>query len=120
MKILFSARYAAEVVGPWQDWAIISITERGQLGYAKIKRGWLDELVVYLHPGLSDQEAAKDIIAFARKQYARAAGLLVVGGPTSLLAAAVAKWIAEDYGSPLPIEFEHYNKGFYDVMRGAA
>jgi hypothetical protein len=120
VKILFSARYAAEAIGPWKDWAIISITERGQLGYVKIKHGWLDELEVYLHPGLSDEEAAASIVAFARKQYVRANGLLVVGGPTSVLAAAVAKWVSEDYGAPLPEAFSHYSKPFYGAMRGAA
>lgn len=120
MKILFSARYAAEAIGAWQDWAIISITERGQLGYVKVKHGWLDELEVYLHPTLSDEEAAVSIIEFSRKQYNQASGILIVGGPTSTLAAAVAKWISEDYGSPLPEAFSHYSKPFYDAMRGAA
>jgi hypothetical protein len=120
VKILFSARYAAEAVGPWPDWAIVSITERGQIGYVKIKHGWLDELEVYLHPGLSDDEAAANIIEFARKQYNQARGILIVGGPTSALSAAVAKWISEDYGAPLPEAFSHYSKPFYDAMRGAA
>jgi predicted protein tyrosine phosphatase len=130
-KVIFVGRATAETIGPFHDWAMISIGEPdASNGLPDIKPGWhsIHKTVFHdidpehgspkgIEPSVYQAmtiEDARKIVAFVDND-ARLADVIVVHCRAGISrSAAVAKWIARDYG----LKFDHkYNKINMHVFR---
>lgn len=130
-KVIFVGRSTAETIGPFHDWAMISIGEPDAAnGLPNIKPGWHSIHKTIFHDIDPDYgspkgtepsayqamtiEDARAIVDFVRYE-AWLADVIVVHCRAGISrSAAVAKWIAKDYG----LKFDHtYNKINMHVFR---
>lgn len=128
MKTIFVSRAAAETIGPWPDWAIISIADGfHSLGDPKIKPGWADILRVkfddvnqiktdaeeYLI--LMEHEHAQQIVEFVRKN-AHMEGILVHCLAGVSRSAAVVKWISKEFNLPFDKNYDKCNHHVFQLL----
>jgi predicted protein tyrosine phosphatase len=131
-KVIFVGRATAEVVGPYDDWALISIGEPdASNGPPKIKDGWLATLRLSFHDvdpdhgkppsnpdlfTLMNDDDARSIVAFVRSVADNADVIMVHCRAGISRSAAVAKWIAREYKLKFDHRYEFYNKYVYRLL----
>jgi hypothetical protein len=122
-KVIFSGRAAAEVCGPFHDWALISIGEPdASNGPPNLKEGWFEVLRLAFHdvdtdrfdvPGgtfhLMSEADARQIIDFVERVAPHIDVLFVHCSAGISRSAAVAKWVARRYGLRFDVEYRNYN-----------
>ena len=125
-KVMFVGKFTAETIGPFQDWAVISIGEP-DMKAPQIKEGWHDVLRIFFHDvnpdkvvelsskyvGMSDSQADQ-IVEFVSRVAPNVDGILVHCNAGISRSAAVAEWIAKRY--ELPFDYSYPNSNSY-VLR---
>jgi predicted protein tyrosine phosphatase len=132
-KVIFVGRATAETIGPFHDWAMISIGEPdASNGPPNIKPGWHSIHRTSFHDvdpqyGSSNGvpsdvyqcmtiEDARSIVAFVRDE-ARLADVIVVHCRAGISrSAAVAKWIAREYGLAFDYKYNKINMHVFRLM----
>lgn len=126
-KVIFVGRATAETTPGWGDWAVVSITEPGFPGEAKLMDGWHSVCRVFFHdvdPNvpcgephtlMSEADAFK-ITQFVREVAPGVDGILVHCKAGVSRSAAVAKWIAKQFDVPFNHQYDRYNKFVYDML----
>jgi hypothetical protein len=126
-KVIFVGRATAETTPGWQDWAVVSITEPGFPGEAKLMPGWHSVCRVFFHDvdpaipccephTLMNEQDALKITQFVREIAPGVDGILVHCKAGVSRSAAVAKWIAKQFDVPFNHEYDRYNKYVYDML----
>jgi hypothetical protein len=126
-KVIFVGRATAETTPGWQDWAIISITEPGFPGEAKLMKGWHSVCRVHFHDAdpaipcgephtLMNEVDALKITHFVRQVAPGVDGILVHCKAGVSRSAAVAKWISRQFNVPFNHRYERYNKYVYHML----
>lgn len=126
-KVIFVGRATAETTPGWQDWAVVSITEPGFPGEAKLMPGWHSVCRVHFHDvdpaipcgephQLMNEADAMKITQFVREVAPGVDGILVHCKAGVSRSAAVAKWIATQYNVPFNHDYDRYNKYVYDML----
>lgn len=121
-RILFVGRATAEICGPWDDFAMISIGEPGASeGDPVIQDGWHDTLQLIFHditPDTPDPDQAytlmtlddaKKIVEFVRKVAPNANGIIVHCRAGISRSAAIAKWISAEYKLQFNQSYRKFN-----------
>ncbi len=126
-KVIFVGRATAETTPGWQDWAVVSITEPGFPGEAKLLPGWHSVCRVHFHDvdpaipcgephTLMNEQDALKITQFIREVAPGVDGVLVHCKAGISRSAAVAKWIAKQFDVPFNHDYDRYNKYVYDML----
>lgn len=126
-KVIFVGRATAETTPGWQDWAVVSITEPGFPGEAKLLPGWHSVCRVHFHDvdpnipcgephTLMNEADALKITQFVREVAPGVDGVLVHCKAGVSRSAAVAKWIAKQFDVPFNHKYDRYNKFVYDML----
>ncbi|HEY9209970.1 MAG TPA: hypothetical protein VIO56_01055 [Methylotenera sp.] len=126
-KVIFVGRATAETTPGWGDWAVVSITEPGIPGEAKLMPGWHSICRVHFHdvdpnipcgePHVLMNEAdGLKITQFVREVAPGVDGILVHCKAGVSRSAAVAKWIARQFDVPFNHTYDHYNKYVFDML----
>lgn len=127
-KVIFVSRNSAENTVGWNDWAMISINEPfSAIGEAKLIPGWFDTHRTLFHdvdPSigcgephvLMDNKQAKEIVDFVHSVAPHVDGIVVHCKAGISRSAAVAKWIAFEFGIPFNNKYARYNKFVFDLM----
>lgn len=125
-KVVFLGRGVCETIGPWPDWAVISVTDPiSAFGEAKLKNGWHAVLRLEFHDAEADdadsfvlmtQKDAHDIVEFVREAAPAIEGILVRCNSGISRSAAIAKWIADEYNIPFDSSYNQYNKHVYQLL----
>lgn len=126
-KVIFVGRATAETTPGWQDWAVVSITEPGFPGEAKLLPGWHSVCRVHFHDvdpaipsgephTLMNEADALKITQFVREVASGVDGILVHCKAGVSRSAAVAKWIARQFDVPFNHEYDKYNKYVFDML----
>lgn len=122
---MFVGRYSAETCGPWEDWAVISLTEPYSAdGQAKLADGWHSVLRVEFHDITEEEEPyelmssdhAKQIVDFVRRVAPEVEGIIVHCRAGISRSAAVAKWICGQYRIPFSRRYDKWNKHVYELL----
>jgi predicted protein tyrosine phosphatase len=124
--VIFMGRIEAETELAKPDWVVISLSEWG-VEPAKLKEGWHSILRLEFHDidepqepyDLFNEDQARRIIQFVEAHAGNSQGILVHCRAGISRSAAVAKWIAEQYGLPFNEQYSLYNKHVYRVLRQA-
>ena len=125
-KVMFVGKFTAETIGPFKDWAVISIGEP-DMKAPQIKEGWHDVLRIFFHDvnpdkvvelsskyvGMSDSQADQ-IVEFVSRVAPDVDAILVHCKAGISRSAAVAEWIAKRY--ELPFDYSYPNSNSY-VLR---
>ena len=127
-KVMFVGKFTAETIGPFEDWAVISIGE-SDMKAPQIKDGWHDVLRLFFHDvnpdkvvdltntykyvGMSESQA-NQIVEFVNRVAPNVDGILVHCKAGISRSAAVAEWIAKRY--ELPFDYSYPNSNSY-VLR---
>ncbi|MDE1941767.1 MAG: dual specificity protein phosphatase family protein [Betaproteobacteria bacterium] len=122
--VVFMGRIEAEAEPAKSDWVVISLSER-DAEPAKLREGWRDILRLEFHDidgpqepyDLFSDDQAREIIRFVNAHAPSVRGILVHCKAGISRSAAVAKWIAESYGLPFPVEYGRYNKHVYATLK---
>lgn len=126
-KVIFVSRSTAETTPGWKDWAIISISEPGFPGEAKLMRGWHSVCRVHFddvdpaipcgepHQLMNEADALK-ITQFVREVAPHVDGILVHCKAGVSRSAAVAKWISRQFDVPFNHKYERHNKHVYNML----
>lgn len=130
-RIIFAGGYTAETIGPFEDWAVISIGEP-DVTKPNIRAGWHDVLPLSFHdvdpdkPIESQSEYtlmatsdAVEIVEYVRKVAPNVDAILVHCKAGISRSAAVAKWIAEQYELPFDHDYPHINRFVYRLLQEA-
>ena len=125
-KVMFVGKFTAETIGPFQDWAVISIGEP-DMKAPQIKDGWHDVLRLFFHDVNPDKvveltnkytgmnkSQANQIVEFVNRVAPNVDGILVHCKAGISRSAAVAEWIAKRY--ELPFDYSYPNSNSY-VLR---
>ncbi len=126
-KVIFVGRATAETTPGWQDWAVVSITEPGFPGEAKLMPGWHSVCRVFFHDvdpaipcgephQLMNEADALKITQFVREVAPGVDGILVHCKAGVSRSAAVAKWIAKQFDVPFNHDYDRYNKYVFDML----
>lgn len=126
-KVIFVGRATAEATPGWKDWSVVSITEPGFPGEAKLMSGWHSVCRVYFHDvdpsipcgephQLMNEADALKITQFVREVATGVDGILVHCKAGVSRSAAVAKWIAKQFDVPFNHSYDRYNKFVYDML----
>ena len=126
-KVIFVGRSTAETTPGWQDWAVVSITEPGFPGEAKLMPGWNSVCRVHFHDvdpaipcgephTLMNEQDAMKITQFVREVAPGVDGILVHCKAGVSRSAAVAKWIARQFDVPFNHTYDRYNKYVYNML----
>ncbi len=129
-KVIFVGRATAETIPGWQDWAMISITEPDPVtgnAEAKVLPGWRSLFRTAFHDitpdhpkdaflTLMDEQHAREIVAFVRQIATDVEGIMIHCKAGISRSAAVAKWIAMEYGLPFNHDYEKFNRHVYDLL----
>lgn len=111
------------------NWAVISITEpMSAFGQAKLKDGWHKVLRLEFHDldvenepyVLMDKEMARQVVKFARDNSQEIEGILVHCNAGVSRSAAIALWIADEFGLQFNRQYHLHNKHVYKLLREAA
>ena len=125
-KVMFVGKFTAETIGPFEDWAVISIGE-SDMKAPQIKDGWHDVLRLFFHDvnpdkvvelsskyvGMSESQADQ-IVEFVSRVAPNVDAILVHCKAGISRSAAVAEWIAKRY--ELPFDYSYPNSNSY-VLR---
>lgn len=124
-KVVFLGRGVCETIGPWPDWAVISVTDPiSAFGEARLKNGWHDVLRLEFHDAeaadadsfvLMTQKDALTIVKFVREVAPAVEGVVVHCNSGISRSAAIAKWVADEYRIPFDSAYEQYNKHVYQM-----
>lgn len=126
-KVIFVSRPTAENTPGWKDWAVISISEPGFPGEAKLMRGWHAICRVHFddvdpaipcgepHQLMNEADALK-ITQFVRKVAPHVDGILVHCKAGVSRSAAVAKWISRQFNVQFNHKYERHNKHVYNML----
>jgi hypothetical protein len=126
-KVIFVGRATAETTPGWGDWAVVSITEPGFPGEAKLLPGWHSVCRVHFHDvdpaipcgephTLMNEADAQKITQFVREVAPGVDGILVHCKAGVSRSAAVAKWISKQFDVPFNHAYDRYNKFVYDML----
>lgn len=126
-KVIFVGRATAETIPGWGDWAVVSITEPGFPGEAKLMPGWHSICRVHFHDvdpvipcgephKLMNEQDALKITQFVREVAPGVDGILVHCKAGVSRSAAVAKWISKQFDVPFNHRYDRYNKYVYDML----
>lgn len=129
-KVIFVGRATAETAPGWKDWAVVSITEPGFPGEAKLMPGWHSVCRVFFHDvdpaipcsephTLMNEADALRITQFIRQVAPEVDGILVHCKAGISRSAAVARWIAKQFDVPFNYQYDRYNKYVYDMLVSA-
>lgn len=132
-KVMFVPRHTIETVGPWHDWALISIDEPDAIdGPAKLHDGWYSTLKLSFHDvtlkshGMDalirhcSKEDARKIVDFVRGVAPEIEGVIIHCRAGKSRSAAVAKWICGEYRIDFSSSYENYNNDVYELLLAAA
>src|SRR5450830_459435 len=124
-KVIFCSQAVAETIGPWKDWALISISDPCS-NRRRIKTGWgalLSLEFVDVDPvrfkdphadALSEfvftEEHARMTVDFVREVAPYVSGIVVHCHAGVSRSAAVAKWIAGEYRIAFDGKYDKYNQ----------
>ncbi len=126
-KVIFVGRATAETTPGWGEWAVVSITEPGFPGEAKLMPGWHSVCRVHFHDvdpaipcgephQLMNQADALKITQFVREIAPGVDGILVHCKAGISRSAAVAKWIAKQFDVPFNHKYDRYNKYVFEML----
>jgi predicted protein tyrosine phosphatase len=127
-KVIFVPRHSVETIGPWADWALISIGEPDAFdGKPKLKKGWHAVLELDFHDVVPEQgfegvyehmtwAQGKQIIDFVHTFAPTADGIIVHCRAGVSRSAAVAKWICGEYRIPFDQDYGKWNRHVYEVL----
>lgn len=126
-KILFVGRATAEATTGWDNWAMISISEPvSAFGEAKLLKGWHAVHRLEFHDievempdetfDLMSEQQALELVNFVHHVADDVEGIIVHCKAGISRSAAVAKWIAAEYGIKFNHEYDRYNKHVYQLL----
>jgi len=125
-KVIFLGRAVCETIGPWPNWAVISVTDPiSAFGEAKLKNGWHAVLRQEFHDAeatdtdsfvLMTHKDAHDIVEFVREVAPAIEGIAVHCNSGVSRSAAISKWVAKEYNIPFDGAYNQYNKHVYQLL----
>lgn len=131
-KVIFIGRECAETIGPWPDWALISISDPNPYGgKPKIQSGWAEvlrmeftdtDIVRYAPPedetiAVMTHEQAVRMVEFISQVASKVEGIVVHCLAGTSRSAAVAEYIAMNFKLPFSDNYDKFNKHVFELLK---
>lgn len=124
--VIFASRTTAEVIGPFKNWAVISITDTGSKK-VNFRDGWHAVLNIQFHDQteaippyvLLSADDAYRIFEFVMLQAAQIDTLLIHCKGGISRSAAVAKFFATEFDIPFDHDYRSFNTHVFNMLEAA-
>ena len=125
-QVIFASRTTAEVIGPFKNWAVISITDPGTKK-VKFREGWHSVLSVQFHDQteaippyvLLSADDAYRIFEFVMLQAPQIDTLLIHCKGGISRSAALAKFFATEFDIPFDHDYQSFNAHVFRMLNAA-